>query len=304
MTSHSAQAMLNATENNRIMHMNTNWEKVISESQLISLPEVYIKLQQIISSDDYALSDIVDVISFDPAISARLLRMVNSSFFGLETQIDTIGHAINYLGTKQVNDLVLTTSLADTFSAIDNPEFSLHQFWRHSVYCAISARELALSCGIKDAERLFLIGLLHDIGHLMMHQSLAEPTHLAELIAQQQQIPLHQSEQQQLGFDSAQLGAELLNNWNLPSSLVEVIRYQFNPSNAESFQLEASILHISITLTELFKQEQGISEQTLKTGDENALQICGIRVEDCTGIDKLAQQQLGSVLALLFPYQR
>lgn len=284
--------------------MNTNWEKVISESQLISLPEVYIKLQQIINRDDYALSDIVDVISFDPAISARLLRMVNSSFFGLETRIDTIGHAINYLGTKQVNDLVLTTSLADSFSSIDNPDFNLHQFWRHSVYCAISAREMAKSCGLKDPERLFLIGLLHDIGHLMMHQSLDRQTHLAELLSQQQQIPLHQAEQQQLGFDSAQVGAELLNNWNLPSSLVEAIRYQLSPSSAETFQLEASILHISGILTGLFKQEQEITEQILKTADGNALKITGIVIEDCVGIDQQAQEQLGSVLALLFPYQR
>jgi len=75
--------------------MYTTWEKVLKDSQLISLPEVYIKLQQLIASDDYTLADISEVISFDPPITARLLRMVNSSFFGLADKVETISHAIN-----------------------------------------------------------------------------------------------------------------------------------------------------------------------------------------------------------------
>lgn len=280
--------------------MDTNWEKVLKDSQLITLPEVYIKLQQLIASDDYSLTEISEVISFDPSVTARLLRMVNSSFFGLAAKIDTISHAINYLGAQQVHDLVLSTSIAETFKDMDNPSFNLHLFWQKSIYCAVAARELAVLCNVLDSERLFVIGLLHNIGHLMMRQSIPELVQQAEEQALIKQIPLYKSEQQLLGFDFSAVGAELLKKWNLPESLTETIKYQLKPASAEQYQLEISILHIAAELAQSFNQDLLVDE-IMSQVDRQALAITDVNRDQLISVDRIVQENLSSVIQLLFP---
>lgn len=284
--------------------MESNWDKVISESQLISLPEVYLKLQQIISGEDYAMADIADVIGLDPAISARLLRMVNSSFFGLATKIDTISRAINYLGTQQVHDLVLSTSIAQTFSDMNNANFDMNQFWQQSVYSAIAARELAVLCNVLNSERLFVSGLLRDIGHLMMYQSIPELMQQVTEVSQQNDTPLHQAEQKLLDFDFSQVGSTLLANWQLPDSLTEAIKYQLQPTRSENFRLETAILHIAGVLTSQFKHNQTIDESILPLIDPSAADITRVTLDHCIIIDKMVRENLSRVISLLFPQYR
>jgi len=280
--------------------MQTNWEKVLIDSQLISLPEVYIKLQQLIYSDDYSLADIVEIISFDPSITARLLRMVNSSFFGLTSKVDTVAHAINYLGAKQVHDLVLATSMADTFSDMNTPAFNMHHFWKQSIYCAIVAQDLAALCDEKNSERLFITGLLHNIGYLMMRQSIPDLILQAEELALQQQIPIHELEQQLIGFNFAQMGAELLNKWNLPDNLTTPIKYQLDPSQAEIYQMDVAVLHIAGFMARLFAKELPV-EKTIKQLDENALILTHVNNEQLVELDLAAKESLNSVIQLIFP---
>lgn len=280
--------------------MNTNWEKVLSDSKLITLPEVYIKLQQIIYNDDFSLAEITEVIGFDPAVTARLLRMVNSSFFGLASRIDTVSHAVNYLGAQQVHDLVLATSIAQSFNEMNNEAFNLHQFWHQSVYCAVTARELAVLCNVLDSERLFVTGLLHDIGHLMMRQSIPDLTQQAELNAQEKNISLSRSEIDLIGFDYTSVGAQLLKNWNLPDSLTNSIKYQLEPARAEDFHLETAILNIAGVMTHSFSKQ--IPEQELLSlMDSEAVNITAINYEHLTAVDRMSHENLGTVINLLFP---
>ena len=279
--------------------MNENWESVISESHLISLPDVYIKLQQLLANDDYALADVAEIIGFDPALTARLLRMVNSSYFGLAAQIDTISRAINYLGAQQVNDLVLSTSIAETFSDIDNPTFNLYQFWQQSIYCAIAARELAVHCNVLDSERLFVAGLLHKIGHLMMCQAIPELT----LQAQQQSVlllvPLPQAQQEVIGFDYTRVGSELLDHWKLPQSLVETVKYQLRPGAAQSNSFEASIVHIAAAMANAFDQQSAIS--VLPSLEPFAVERCEFTDDKLGMIEQQVMESLAAVSNLLFP---
>jgi HD-like signal output (HDOD) protein len=280
--------------------MNENWEKVLADSQLISLPESYIKLQQIISNSDFSLSEITQVISYDPAITARLLRMVNSSFFGLTVRIDTVSHAVNYLGAQQVNDVVLATSIAQTFNDMSNKAFNLHEFWRKSVYCAIASRELAALCHVADGERLFVIGLLHDIGHLMMQQSIPDLTLQTENSARQQGIPLYMAEKDLLDFDSAEMGAQLLKNWNLPNSLTEAIHYQHQPANAENVALEASILNIANRMAHSFSYQLD-ERKLLKLIDEEAIKRTHLNYEQLDTVNTMSHDNIEDVISLLFP---
>jgi len=280
--------------------MNSNWDKVISDSDLISLPQVYLKLQQVLYSDDFSLDDIVEVISLDPAITARLLHMVNSSFFGLAAKIETVSHAVNYLGAQQVHDLVLTASIAKTFSEIHNPDFDLNQFWKNSIYHAISAREIAVLCNVIDSERLFVSGLLSHIGSLMMSQSLTPLTQQASSLAQQTNKALYLCEQEVIGFDHAAVGAALLKSWHLPDNLCESIKYQIEPSKCDLYALETSILHISGQMALAFEQGMAI-EEVVPQIDRHALKLTNMTPEQLNSIDNLARENLGHVVQMLFP---
>lgn len=280
--------------------MKNHWDKVISDSELVCLPQVYLKLQQVLYRDEFSLTEIVDVISLDPAITARLLRMVNSSFFGLAARIETVTHAVNYLGAQQVHDLVLTASIARTFSDLNSPEFDLKRFWNRSVYNAIAARDLATFCNLIDGERLFVSGLLSHIGDLMMFQSIPELTQQALVQSQQSARPLHLCQRDLVGFDYAAVAAELLKNWHLPESLTEAIRYQLEPGDCKSFALEASILHIAGHLGLAF--EQAIPIDTIVSElDHQALKLSGLTADQLIVIHTQVRKNLDSVRRMLFP---
>lgn len=280
--------------------MQTHWEKVISESKLISLPEVYLKLQQLLNSNNFSMAEIAEVIGYDPAITARLLRMVNSSFFGLAAKIETVTRAINYLGTQQVHDLVLTTSIAQSFSDIDNDAFNLHEYWQRSVFCAIAAREIAMHCNVLDSERLFVTGLLCDIGHLLMYQAIPEITRQARTEAHASQTPLHLVEQRLIGFDYALAGSVMLQHWNLPESLTDTIKYHLNPANATHYQLETVILHMANALADGFDQNIPVP-MTLEHVNGSVVNITNLSVDDAVVIDRSSRKNLDMVYQLLFP---
>jgi len=280
--------------------MQTHWEKVISESKLVTIPEVYLKLQQLLSSNNFSMAEIAEVICYDPAITARLLRIVNSSFFGLAAKIETVSRAINYLGTQQVHDLVLTTSIAQNFSDIDNDAFNLHEFWQRSVFCAIAAREIAIHCNVLDSERLFVTGLLSDIGHLLMYQAIPEITLQARVEAEVSHSPLHLTEQRLIGFDYTLAGSAMLQHWNLPESLTDAIKYQFSPTNTTHYQLETVILHMASALADGFEKNIPVAT-TLGQVNKSVMNITNLSVEDTAVIDRNSRKSLDMVFLLLFP---
>ena len=280
--------------------MNQYWDKVIDEAQLIAMPEVYLKLQQTLQNQDFSLQDIVEIIKLDPAITARLLQLVNSSYFGLAARIETVSHAVNYLGAQQVHDLVLTSSIARTFSKIEIPEFDMYRYWQCSVYNAIVARELAAVCNVLDSERLFIDGLLADIGHLMMYQSIPEAVDKAAAQARAAGKPQYLAERELIGFDATMLATRLLTDWHLPQTLTETIRHRLEPAEADVFALESSILHISGFMTEAFDNNASLEEALVRM-DRFALDKTGADPEQLNHVDDTARTNLNSVLEMLFP---
>ena len=152
--------------------MSTIWEQVTAGAKLISLPDIYLRLRSVLDDPDFSMSEVADVISRDPGMTARLLRLVNSAYFGLAAKIETVTRATSLLGTQQVHDLVLATSVADTFEGMSSEVMDMQRFWRRSIHCGILSRQLANKCNVLDSERLFVAGLLRDIGHLVMYQTI------------------------------------------------------------------------------------------------------------------------------------
>ncbi len=213
---------------------------------LISLPDVALKLNTLIDDPHSTAQDIADVIAMDAALTARLLQIVNSPFYNFPQQIDTITMAITVVGTAQLCDLAMATLVIHKFNYIPQNLLSLETFWCHNIACATAARTIVTELGIQQAERVFVAGLLHDIGKLMMY--LTEPDLSYEVLKRlKSNIDLDVSEVEKatFGYDHAELGAALLKEWGLPDALVEPVRYHHIPEQANKFATESNVLHLA-----------------------------------------------------------
>jgi len=123
---------------------------------VFSLPKIYFELREALNDSDKTFQDLGDIISFDPALSARLLKIVNSPFYGFPSKIDTISHAISIIGRDQLTDLALATLVIYQFRGIPNSLFNMEKFWRHSIACGVTARSIAEFRSEKNAERFYL----------------------------------------------------------------------------------------------------------------------------------------------------
>ena len=213
--------------------------------ELVSLPEIFIKVNEMVENPKYSASAIGAVIENDPAVSARLLKLVNSPFYGFPSRIDTISRAIAIIGTRELRDMVLATSVVRLFSGLPNDLVTMDDFWHHSILCGVAARSLAAYKRIAHIEHFFVAGLLHDLGSLIVYRKLPELAREALLRTCHSNEVLYQVEQEILGFDHAEVGLELARAWKLPSSLMESIGFHHEPENAHDYPLEAAIVHLA-----------------------------------------------------------
>lgn len=277
-------------------------EKVTANAKLISLPDVYLRLKAVLEKQDYSMGEVADVISHDPAMTARLLRLVNSAYFGLAAKIDTVNRAVSLLGTQQVHDLVLAVSVADSFDGLSNQVMDMRRFWRNSVSCAIASKELAARCNVLDSERLFVAGLLRDIGHLILFQTVPSQIQQAMQHARKQGVPLYRVERLLLGIDYAKLGGTLMQQWQLPKSLWEPTECHVEPALAEEFPLIASLLHIAAVITDAVDEERDVSACVDRL-NPIVWHNTGLTAAQCEDIPERVEKQFASVINLIFPAQ-
>ena len=283
--------------------MTTTWEQVTNTAKLISLPDIYLQLKAVLDNPDYAMTDVAVVISHDPALTARLLRLVNSSYFGLATRIDTVSHAINMLGTQQVHDLVLATSVAETFKDMSSDVMDMRLFWSHSVCCAVTARMLAYACNVLDSERLFVAGLLADIGHLVMYQSIPDLSQQSIARAEKNGRPLYLVERSLIGLDYARVGGALMRRWGLPKSLWESTEFHVEPGRATEYPIQTAIIHIATTLTAAAESSEE-PDARMSEVDTTAWDVTELTPEQCIAVQKEVGRKVDSVINLFFPPKR
>jgi HD-like signal output (HDOD) protein len=144
-------------------------QELFQEETLIpSLPEIFYQLKQAIDDPESSFDEIGKIVGNDPGLTARLLKIVNSAFFGFPQQVETISQAIGIIGREQLSDLVISTVVMNQFNNIPQSSLNMESFWKHSIACGLSAQNLALAIGEANLERYFVAGLLHDIGRLVI----------------------------------------------------------------------------------------------------------------------------------------
>lgn len=226
--------------------MSSRW--IGEVSGLASPPDVYIKVFDLMESPTAAAEDMGLIISQDPSLTARLLKIVNSPMYSFSSRIDTVSRAVAVVGLRELYSLVVAVSAVKSFSAIPNDVVNMDTFWRHSIYCGIISRLLAKRCHVLHTERLFIAGLLHDIGSLVIYNRAPDIAKRILEIAEGDEEKVFNAELQELGFSHAGLGGELLKEWTLPESLQEAVAYHHQPACAKGGKLEAAIVHIANVL--------------------------------------------------------
>jgi putative nucleotidyltransferase with HDIG domain len=200
---------------------------------LPSLASINKRLQELLFAEQRFSTQISDVIRRDPSLTSQLIRLVNSVYYGLSTPINSIEEAVFFLGMRQVRRLTMVTPILEDFQRLTNQcSFPWREFWQHCIGTAILAQELLNSFQPATEEAIYVAGLIHDVGKIVM--AWCYPEHFAEIHRQALAgtDDLLAIETEVLGVDHAELGARYLEHYHLPQLLVEVVRYHHRPQNA------------------------------------------------------------------------
>ena len=225
-------------------------ELLYDSLESLSLPDVYIRLREVMESDNASMADAAEVIALDPALAARVLRMANSVCYGFRSEVDTISRAANILGMQKIHDLVLAASVSTAFDGITNDLMDINTFWYRSVHCGFLAQTIAEGAGMRNVEGLFVRGLLHDIGHLVLFSRYPAECREAMACADDGLDSRLYEEQRLIGMDAMQFAAELARVWQLPKSISDSFAHLMRPEDvAGGLAREVAMLHIAVQVS-------------------------------------------------------
>ena len=218
--------------------------------ELSTLPEIYHKLNDAINSPNCTTGIISRIISQDPILTMKVLRMVNSAFYGFPQEIEDIPQAILIIGLQQLNDLVLANTVISLFDGYKLELFSMEDFWKFSIAGGLSSRIIGNLSTQNFSERLFVGGLLHNIGRLIM--AISKPDLLIEAheLSIKEEILLHEAEKRVFGFNNEEMNYHLMNEWSLPHSIIDISSHYLTPDNSTENKNEATIVGIANSLTQ------------------------------------------------------
>lgn len=220
-------------------------ELVRAAPEVSSPPTVYQRLMAVINHPRSGLADIAGVIAEDQGLTARLLRVVNSAFFSFPQRIDSINQAVTVVGTSQIRDLALATSVKALFEHVPEDLVDVDSFWFHSLACGVTARVVANQRRESNVERFLVAGLLHDIGRLLIYLQMGDEARRALHRARDERIPLFEAERDVLGCDHAEVGFVLLQEWNFPLALQEAVKHHHRPERASRYPVEVATVHLA-----------------------------------------------------------
>lgn len=261
--------------------------------KLASPPIVYLALQKIVEDPTKTAKDAAVVIESDAALAMRLLKIVNSAFYGFPAKISAISTAITLIGIRELQSLVLATVVIERFSDLPGQLFSVHDFWAKNLRCALIARELDAQLGKNHTDSAFLCGLVHDIGQLVLYRRIPILAREVDLLVQSQSPgPADPSiiEQQVIGFDHYALGAELCRLWKLPQMVVDSIRLHGYPDHVGNHAKIATLIRLADHFSRVDNQYDVIAGNGFELSAEQISQI----------MDK-AHDEFEEIFKLFFP---
>ncbi|QDU64240.1 HDOD domain protein [Planctomycetes bacterium Pan216] len=214
-------------------------------NSLSTLPDIFARLSEEISNPGSSATDLAQIVSEDTALAGKLLKLANSAFYGFPRRIDTITHAVAIVGMGQLQQLTLAISVVRAFKDVPPNLIEMESFWKHSFACALLARVIGQQGRYPDPERLFVAGLLHDVGRLVLFMK--EPAECMRLIQHCRETGtlLVDAESEAFGYHHGDVGKALLELWKVPAVHLEVAALHHTPLDARQFSQEARTVHVA-----------------------------------------------------------
>jgi len=251
---------------------------------LPTLPRTVFRITEMINNPRSSARDLAQVITDDQVLTARLLRLVNSSFYGFPQRITTVTRAIVLLGFDAIRHLLLTTSVFDMFADRRQETVTTREdLWDHSLGCAVAAKVLGKHLRHDKIEELFVCALLHDIGKIVSMVYAPGDYQAAATLAVEKNILLIEAETQLLDYTHVDTGRLLAERWNLPAMVTEVIMHHHTPDQAEDFAPEAAVVHLADILCRALRYGSG-GDKRIPAIDSIALNLLPIENGQIEGL--------------------
>ncbi len=264
------------------------------EIELASFPDIYFKIKEVLDTPTSSADDIAQVVNTDVGLSVKLLKLVNSPFFGFATTIDSVTRAVSLVGVKELSTLALGISTINFFKDIPPELMDMHAFWKHSLRCAIFAKLLAVRQGL-PSDRFFTGGLLHDVGRLVLFKNMPYASTEAMLYARGSMVPLVEAEAEVLGFDHAEVGRLLLEQWAFPANLTLLVAHHHDPASAREPR-EAAVVQLADNLANAAEIAAG-GMYVLPGMERSAWDSLALEIEDLDEIMALHDAHIEDITA-------
>jgi putative nucleotidyltransferase with HDIG domain len=220
------------------------------EHDLPFAPDLLEKLFLQTRDDSYdSLDAVAATISRDQGLTAKVLSLANSAFYGLQSQVSSISRAIAVLGLREVRNIVLSLGVSHLTKKNPLPEsFDLKIYWRHQFLVASSAKTLARKANGAGADTLYAAGLLHDLGKLVIAMHRPGDWEAIHRMTRERDMPYLEAEELHWGLDHAIVGALVMRSWDLPAELTEAVNWHHNPDLAPDYRSQAELLCLADAL--------------------------------------------------------
>ncbi len=235
-----------------------------------TLPDLFLKLRELLESPNSSFKEIAELVKKDVAISAKVLQIVNSAFFGLKHHVDNVQHALTYLGIETLKAVVLTTDIFSQFNEEQVEVFSIRKIYQHSMIVSALARKISETV---TEDRVFIdevsmAGMLHDIGKIMLIHNKTDEYQDIYQKRRERGIPLFRLEKESLNVTHADLGGYLMTLWGLPDSIVKAITFHHNPLDIQHsvFNAITGIYVANVIVNET--EEDSENEERLELDEE------------------------------------
>lgn len=210
------------------------------KTKIPPLQGTILRLTELLRDINVSSKTLADTVGCDPILSARILKLANSSFYARRKAVTTIQQAVESVGTKSLYDLVMLGAMSESFGKEIRDSVLGRTIWEHSLAVGLISREIAKILGLRGAEEAFLCGLLHDIGKILMLRSDAE--RFESLLDKRTEEEMFEWEQRIYGFDHTEVGAYVTYKWGLPESIYNVIMHHHSPSKTSTSTVVAHVV--------------------------------------------------------------
>jgi HD-like signal output (HDOD) protein len=252
------------------------------------------EIEAALQSPQCSLVTVGEAIEKDPDLTARLLKLANSSFYGFSSRLSTVTEAVSLIGIQQVQDLIVASSSIEHFTGISEEFVSMESFWRHSLACGIAARLLAMEKRLSKPDKLFVVGLLHDVGRLVLFSQAPDVTQKVFEVYHGEKLLLREAEMHVMGFDHQQIAGGLLTQWKYPAALVQAVAFHHSPASSDLAPLETAVVHIADHLVNAM-QLGSSGERFIPPLNAKAWNRLGLTPDSLGGLMTTIEEQLDAV---------